>query len=131
MTRPELRDNILGIAHITGGGFSDNVYRILSRSEYKNPDECHSPLTWNLNFELNNMFDYLSNPEYGITDVIELYKWVQSLTRTSMKDMFKTFNCGIGMVFIMKEDTDINLFKEQGFDEFIPLGKVIEIPEMD
>ena len=39
------------------------------------------------------MFDYLSNSEYGITDVIELYKWVQSLTRTSMKDMFKTFNC--------------------------------------
>jgi phosphoribosylformylglycinamidine cyclo-ligase len=128
---PELRDNILGIAHITGGGFSDNIYRILSHSAYKNPDKCHSPLTWDLNFELNDMFDYLSNPKYGITDVIELYKWIKSLTRTSMTDMFKTFNCGIGMVFIMKEDTDINIFREHGFDEFIPLGTVIEIPNVD
>ena len=136
LTIPGLRDNILGIAHITGGGFSDNVHRVLCRSEYKNPDECHSPLTYELNFKLIDMFSYLSNYAKvheidGMYDVIMLYNWIKELTRCSMKDMFRTFNCGIGMVFVMKKGVDMEVFQKHGFNEFIPLGKVIEIPDVD
>ena len=98
LQNPELKDNILGIAHITGGGFPDNVHRVLRRSEYKNEDGKSSPLTYELNFELDEMFDYLS--EYakendihsGVCEVSQLYKWLRNLTRCSMENMFRTFN---------------------------------------
>lgn len=130
----ELKDSILGIAHITGGGFSDNVQRVLCHSEYKN-DGKGSPLSYELNFELNDMFDYLS--EYaeeneGLTDfreVIKLYKWTQKITRCSMDVLFRTFNCGIGMVFVMKKGVNMGLFEKYGYNEFIPLGEVIDPTE--
>ena len=137
LQNPELRDNILGIAHITGGGFPDNVHRVLCKSAYKNKDEQSSPLTYELNFELDEMFDYLSdyakenNLNSGVCEVSQLYKWVHKLTRCSMRDMFRTFNCGIGMVFVMKKDVDMSVFEKYGYNEFIPLGEVIENTEYE
>jgi phosphoribosylamine---glycine ligase len=132
LQNPELRDNILGMAHITGGGFPDNVHRVLCRSAYKNENEHSSPLTYDLNFELTDMFSYLS--EYaeehhihsGVREVSQLYKWIHKLTRCSMEDMFRTFNCGIGMVFVMKKGVDMSVFEKFGYNEFIPLGEVVE-----
>lgn len=131
----ELKDSILGIAHITGGGFPDNVHRVLCRSAYKNKDTKSSPLTYELNFELEDMFDYLSeyaeenNINSGVREVSQLYKWIHKLTRCSMKDMFRTFNCGIGMVFVMKKGVDMSIFEKYGYNEFISLGEVVESME--
>jgi phosphoribosylamine--glycine ligase/phosphoribosylaminoimidazole synthetase len=132
LKNPELRDNILGMAHITGGGFPDNVNRVLCRSAYKNKNEHSSPITYDLNFELNDMFSYLS--EYaeehqinsGVREVSQLYKWIHKMTRSSMEDMFRTFNCGIGMVFVMKKGVNMSVFEKYGYTEFIPLGEVVE-----
>jgi phosphoribosylamine--glycine ligase/phosphoribosylaminoimidazole synthetase len=131
LKNPELRDNILGIAHITGGGFPDNVHRVLCRSEYKR-DNGVSPLTYKLAFELDDMFSYLikhdasNNNSLILHESISLFKWIHKMSRCSMERMFRTFNCGIGMVFIMKKDVDIELFRKHGYGDFIPLGEVVE-----
>ena len=78
------------------------------------------------------MFSYLS--EYakehqinsGVREVSQLYTWVHKMTRCSMEDMFRTFNCGIGMVFVMKKGVDMSVFEKFGYNEFIPLGEVVE-----
>lgn len=65
--------NILGISHITGGGFKDNISRILPS---------------NLDFIL---FDW---------EFSDIFKWIQSNSNLSKKEMLETFNCGYGMVII-------------------------------
>ena len=66
-------DKILGVAHITGGGFYDNLSRVIP--EY-------------LSFELINW------------EFPEIFKWIQYESNFSRRDMLNTFNCGYGMVFI-------------------------------
>ena len=77
--------NILGLAHITGGGFYDNIMRIL-------PND--------LEFEL---FDW---------EFPYIFKWIQEKSNLSKKEMLNIFNCGYGMVIISNKElniTDIDL----------------------
>ena len=69
----EYRSNIFGVAHITGGGFHDNLIRILPE---------------HISFELNNW------------EFPEIFKWIQKESNFSREEMLKTFNCGYGMVII-------------------------------
>ena len=74
--------NINGIAHITGGGFKDNIGRIL-------PNDCNVMIqtkTW---------------------EQPEIFKWIQNHGNISKDEMLRTFNCGIGMILIV-EHTDMN-----------------------
>jgi phosphoribosylformylglycinamidine cyclo-ligase len=65
--------NILGVAHITGGGYKDNLKRIL-------PDH--------LTFELE---------EWKFPPIFE---WIQRESNLSTSEMLDVFNCGYGMVII-------------------------------
>ena len=70
---------INGIAHITGGGFKENIERIL-------PNHCNAAIetsSWNLP---------------------DVFNWIQNEGKISEDEMFNTFNCGIGMVLIIKEN---------------------------
>ena len=69
--------NIVGISHITGGGFNDNINRILPE---------------NLNFKLINW------------EFPPIFKWIQQKSNLPKKKMLEIFNCGYGMVLI-SEDT--------------------------
>ena len=64
---------ILGIAHITGGGFKDNIKRIL-------PEKY--------DFKLYNW------------EFPDIFKWIQKRSGLNRHEMLKTFNCGYGMVII-------------------------------
>ena len=67
----------MGIAHITGGGFKDNINRLL-------PPE----LGFNLEpWELPDIFQYL-----------------QKKGNLSLEHMKEVFNCGYGMVIIAQEE---------------------------
>ena len=66
--------NISAIAHITGGGFYENLPRMLNSS---------SKAIIEFNFE-----DWPAR---------NLYSWIES-NGVSQEDMLHTFNCGIGMV---------------------------------
>lgn len=66
-------NEILGVAHITGGGFKDNIQRILPSG---------------INFELNEW------------EFPPIFKWIQKRSGLNRHEMLKTFNCGYGMVII-------------------------------
>ena len=67
------KDELMGISHITGGGFIDNITRIL-------------PI--GLSFKLKEW------------DFPPIFKWIQKQSNISREEMLNTFNCGYGMIFI-------------------------------
>jgi phosphoribosylformylglycinamidine cyclo-ligase len=65
-----------GLAHITGGGLTDNIPRVL-------PVGTEA---------------VLERKSWGRDP---LFEWLQHAARTSTTEMYRTFNCGIGMVVIV------------------------------
>ena len=89
-------DYIKGFSHITGGGLIDNIPRILNKD---------------LNFNIT------------ISNIPDVFKWIYNKSDMSIEDMFKTYNCGIGMVIIFDKNVNCDeLLKE----DLIYLGKVIK-----
>ena len=80
---PLVRDGrIQALAHITGGGLLENIPRVL-------PDGCHATVDAN-SWELPRVFAFL-----------------QAGGAIEPAEMARTFNCGIGMVAIVRpEDSD-------------------------
>jgi len=71
--------NIKGIAHITGGGLIKNIPRIL-------PDICKAKIF---------------KDRWQIPSIFQL---IQEAGRIEETEMFRTFNCGIGMVIIISKN---------------------------
>ncbi len=69
---------ILGLAHITGGGLTENLPRIM-------PEHSCASIT----------LDSWSQPA--------IFKWLQDNGNITTTEMLKTFNCGIGMVVVLNE----------------------------
>ncbi len=72
-------EHVEGVAHITGGGMVENIPRILPR---------------NMTFELQ----YDKWPE--------IFLWLQQEGNVATEEMLKVFNCGIGMVMVVKPDKE-------------------------
>lgn len=70
---------IKGMAHITGGGITENIPRILPN----NTVAQINALSWQLP---------------------ELFQWLQQAGNISQAEMYRTFNCGIGFVLIVAAD---------------------------
>ena len=70
---------VKGLAHITGGGLVGNVPRILPEGT-------------------NAIIQKSSWPRP------ELFKWLQQAGNVSEDEMFRVFNCGIGMVVVVSAD---------------------------
>jgi phosphoribosylformylglycinamidine cyclo-ligase len=68
-----------GLAHITGGGITDNIPRVLS-------DGLEVVL------------------ERGSWPRDPVFEWLQRTARISAAEMYRTFNCGIGMVAIVPNE---------------------------
>ena len=68
-----------GFAHITGGGLTDNIPRVL-------PENCGVTLQRNR---------WARDP---------VFEWLQTTGRIADDEMHRTFNCGIGMVVIVAAD---------------------------
>ena len=95
--------NIKAVAHITGGGFYENIPRSL-------PDGLTAKIKRD-DVRVLPIFDYLAQTG-----------------EISERDMFNTFNMGVGMICIIdKEDAfeAISCLEEAGEDAYI-LGEVIE-----
>ncbi|WP_416828865.1 phosphoribosylformylglycinamidine cyclo-ligase [Ectobacillus polymachus] len=67
-----------GIAHITGGGFIENIPRML-------PEGIAAEI------------------DYGSWPILPIFDLLQETGKLNRKDMFNIFNMGIGMVFAVKE----------------------------
>lgn len=70
---------VKGMAHITGGGITENVPRVLPEG---------------LTAEVKK----------GSWAMPPLFTWLQAQGNVADSEMYKTFNCGIGMVVIMSAD---------------------------
>ena len=70
--------NIKGLVHITGGGFYDNIPRII-------PDVCRAVITRNT------------------WDIPPIFSVIQNIGNVEEKEMFRVFNMGIGMMMIVSE----------------------------
>ena len=96
-------EKIHGLVHITGGGFYDNIPRALPK---------------NLGVEINS--DAWAIPE--------IFKLLQSWGNVDWREMFRTFNCGIGMILIVDENfvDDLDAYLNENFEEFYKIGRVVE-----
>src|SRR6187455_3844651 len=70
---------IKGLAHITGGGFTDNIPRVLPKHLGVGIDLARLP-------------------------VLPVFKWLAAQAGIAELEMLRTFNCGIGMIAIVKPD---------------------------
>ena len=89
---------IKGLAHITGGGFLENIPRIL-------PD--------GVSVEINR----------GTWPELPIFDLMQRLGNVDEKEMFRTFNMGIGMVVICSDESRPSIQKSIGKN--YSLGKVV------
>ncbi|MEF3302463.1 phosphoribosylformylglycinamidine cyclo-ligase [Paenibacillus sp. GYB003] len=95
--------NIKGMAHITGGGFLENIPRVL-------------PQGANVRIE------------YGSWPIPPIFRLLQEAGSVSNNDMFRTFNMGIGMVLIVpaeQAELAIRLAEANG-EKAYRLGTVTE-----
>lgn len=81
------RFTIKGIAHITGGGFYDNIPRIL-------PADCSVTVDRRL---------WTPPP---------IFSYIQELGNVPDAEMYRTFNMGIGLVLVVERDETIEILAE-------------------
>ncbi|MMZ59669.1 Phosphoribosylformylglycinamidine cyclo-ligase [compost metagenome] len=94
---------VKGMAHITGGGFIENIPRVL-------PD--------GVNVEV----------DYGTWPILPIFSLLQEKGNVSNRDMFTTFNMGIGLVIVVAEedkDTALAALRAAGENPYV-IGRVTE-----
>lgn len=82
-----LNDKIHGMAHITGGGLLENLPRILPEG---------------LEFRIDK----------NSWEVPVIFKIIQRLGKIDSKEMYRTFNMGIGFVMVVERDEVENLLRK-------------------
>lgn len=94
---------VKGMAHITGGGFIENIPRVLPEG---------------VDVEIN----------YGSWPILPIFGLMQDKGNVSNRDMFTTFNMGIGLVLVVSSadgERALELLKASGEEAYI-IGKVTE-----
>jgi phosphoribosylformylglycinamidine cyclo-ligase len=92
---------VKGLAHITGGGFPDNIPRVLPKG---------------LSARIN----------LAAVPVLPVFKWLADAGGIAQNEMLRTFNCGIGMIVIVSaQDADavMQAFTRSG-EKVVALGHV-------
>uniref|UniRef100_A0A914Z9N9 Trifunctional purine biosynthetic protein adenosine-3 n=1 Tax=Panagrolaimus superbus TaxID=310955 RepID=A0A914Z9N9_9BILA len=97
---------IKALAHITGGGLTENVPRIL-------------PKTLSAEIDCKNLH------------ILDIFKWLQKAGDIQAKEMFRTFNCGVGMVAVVdaiKSSHVLAEIEKAGIHAY-EMGKICKKPE--
>src|SRR5262245_28321472 len=103
LIRPFLADaRIKGMAHITGGGITDNLPRVL-------PDGTEAAV------------------RLGSWDVPPIFQWLQQAGAVPPADMLRTFNMGVGLILVVPEsgaDAAIDALHEAGEPGAVRIGAI-------
>ena len=94
---------VKGLAHITGGGLTENLPRAL-------PDGLNG------------------NIDLGSWSLPPVFRWLQKAAGLDQAELLRTFNCGIGMIVIAsadQQDDVIASLKDQG-EEPILIGNLVD-----
>ncbi|OGW82779.1 MAG: phosphoribosylformylglycinamidine cyclo-ligase, partial [Omnitrophica bacterium RIFCSPHIGHO2_02_FULL_51_18] len=90
------KEPVYSIAHITGGGFFDNIPRVLA-------DGCGAKI------------------HMGSWPIPRVFRWIQESGNVQAKEMYRTFNMGIGMILVtekkraLKVISHLSKFKERAW----------------
>ncbi|KAB2953256.1 phosphoribosylformylglycinamidine cyclo-ligase [Heliorestis acidaminivorans] len=98
--------NVKGMAHITGGGITENLPRIL-------PEGMRASV------------------ELGRWDVPPIFSVIKSLGNVAEAEMLRTFNCGIGYVIVVspEEVGKVSAILSDLNEKFYTIGVIESIPE--
>lgn len=94
---------VKGISHITGGGFYENMPRMLNE----------------------NVALSINKDSY---EVPAIFKLIQKEGNIPIRDMYNTFNMGIGMAIIVPKDQEekaLQILRDQGQTAYV-IGEVVE-----
>ncbi len=97
---------VKAISHITGGGFYENIPRSLPKG-------------------------FSAKIKTEDVQVLPIFKLIEQVGNIPERDMFNTFNMGVGMSIVVdKEDAQkaVEILKAQGEDAYI-LGEIVESAE--
>ena len=96
-------EKLHGMVHITGGGFYENIPRALPK---------------NFGVEINS----------NAWQIPKIFELLQSWGNVDWHEMFRTFNCGIGMILIVDENfyDDFATHLNENYEEFYKIGRVVE-----
>lgn len=94
---------VKGLAHITGGGFTDNIPRVL-------------PKHLGVRIALSEV------------PVLPVFKWLAREGNIAELEMLRTFNCGIGMIAIVNRDSIVDVMRvlTEAGESAVHLGEVIK-----
>jgi phosphoribosylformylglycinamidine cyclo-ligase len=95
--------DVHAIAHITGGGLPENLPRVL-------PPGCRARL------------------DRGSWEVPPVFRWLQEKGNVATQELFRTFNCGVGMVVAVPAGSAaaaVDLLNRQGEQAWV-IGQVVE-----
>lgn len=67
------------LAHITGGGIPGNLNRVL-------PEDCHAVV------------------QESAWEWPALFRWLKETANIEQQEMYRTFNCGVGMILVVKPE---------------------------
>ncbi len=95
-----LLSNIKALAHITGGGFIENIPRVLPQ---------------NLNAEIH----------LGSWSIPPLFNLIQSYGEIDFEEMFRIFNMGIGMIVIV-DKSSVAKVRELLSEETFVIGELVK-----
>src|SRR5579863_4149005 len=93
---------VKALAHITGGGFTENIPRVLP------PGLCAA-------IDLDRV------------PVLPVFKWLAAAGKVSEQEMLRTFNCGIGMIAVVaanEAEAAIERFTANG-ETAVRLGEIV------
>lgn len=96
-------EKLHGMVHITGGGFYENIPRALPE---------------NLGAEI----------DADAWAVPKIFRLLQKWGNVDWKEMFRTFNCGIGMILIVDSAaaSELDAHLNENYEEFYRIGRVTE-----
>ncbi len=101
LLRPALEKNLVaGLAHITGGGITDNVPRIL-------PERCRAEV------------------RLGSWPVPSVFELMARLGPVDMDEMLRATNMGIGMIAVLRPDA-LDAFASVVRSEHFVVGRIVE-----
>jgi phosphoribosylformylglycinamidine cyclo-ligase len=93
---------VKALAHITGGGFPDNIPRVLPKNLAARVDLERVP-------------------------VLPVFRWLAQAGRIAESEMLRTFNCGIGMIVVVESraaDKVVAVLKREG-ETVVRLGELV------
>ena len=99
----KFNEKIHGMVHITGGGFYDNIPRAL-------------PENYGVEIDSESW------------TVPQIFKLIQSWGNVDWREMFRTFNCGVGMILIVDKNfvDEVTSYLDDMNEKFYKIGRVVE-----